>query len=119
MTTRCALAALALLVGVAGCATFDVQSDFSRRADFGRYLTFDWFPQPQTAEWDLLSQSPPLRDQVRTAVQRELSAKGVRLQPGEATDVLIAPRLMGKGNADDGSWGYGLGHWARGATSGG
>ncbi len=119
MTVGRAFAVLVLLMGLCGCAGVEVQSDFNRRCDFGKYRTFAWFEEPQTTGWDLLPRTAPLHDQVRAAVQRELSAKGIRLQTREAADFFIAPHLVAAAPVDDAAWGYGLGSWGHGAASGG
>ncbi len=114
-----ALAALTFFVGFGGCATVGVQTDFNAKADFGRYQTFDWFPQPAGDGHGGLPQNPSVRDQIREIAQRELSAKGLRYTPGGSADFFIAPRLTGKEKTDEASWGYGLGYWGHGAASGG
>jgi len=113
------LALLAFAAGFAGCATVDVQTDFSRNADFARYRTYDWFPQAQESGGTPLGQNPRMRNHIQAALERELSAKGLRLQPGGTTDFYVAYHLVGQEKVDGTSWGYGLGYWGHGSASGG
>ncbi len=119
MKIRRALASLAFVSALAGCATVDVQTDFNRKTEFSKYRTYDWFPQAQEAAGTSLFQNPRASDQIRAAVERELAAKGLRLQPAGRTDFYVAYHFIGQERVDETSWGYGLGHWGHGSASGG
>ncbi len=109
----------ALAVLAAGCATVDIQTDFNRNAPFPSYRTYDWLDQASSAAGLPLTQRPVVGERVRAAVDRELSAKGLRLQPGGGSDFLVAVYLVGHEKIDEATCGYSTGHWGHGSASGG
>jgi len=83
--TRPAPAAAALLLALAGCASApDVHTDFDRTADFAQYKTFG-FANPLGT--DRGGYQSIVSQHLKTATQRELEARGMRLD-------LNAPQLL-------------------------
>jgi hypothetical protein len=83
---RLALAAAALLLALAGCATApDVRTDFDRTADFTQYKTFG-FANPLGT--DRGGYQSIVSQHLKTATQRELEARGMRLD-NNAPQVLV------------------------------
>lgn len=72
----------ALLLGVSGCATSSrvgVTSDFDHSVNFRAYKTWSWFPtQPNDTEGGPAQGYQSFLDKrIRTAVEREMTAKGL------------------------------------------
>ena len=115
-----------LLVGVTSCATSSrvgVTSDFDHSVNFRTYKTWAWYPQQATdAEGGPARGYESFLDKrLQTAVERELSAKGLT-RVDKAPDLFVAysakveqkqqvsPYYNGLGNPY-----YGYGYYGRGA----
>lgn len=79
-----ALLILALIV-VGGCTQLDVYSDYDHDADFTRYQTYRWL------ERDKAEGIVPLYDKrIRTRVDEQLAAKGMRKIEDGDVDVIVS-----------------------------
>ena len=117
--TLCAAVALAAVVA---CAPLRVRVDYDREVDFSRYRTFDWLEPPPGAGAETSESANPfarnslLDKRVRTAVERELAARGFVKTDGEAGQavsfrvhyhVIIRERLAAYSTPDPAHhWGY-------------
>ncbi len=64
---------IALLLG---CATISVNYDYDKEYDFSTFKTYDWMATPQNVRTDEF-----LLKRVKSAVSRELTAKGITQAP--------------------------------------
>jgi len=106
-----------LLVACAACASVRVNVDFDPNEDFSTYQTFTWFPRPQKETGDYRIDNPLLDRRIRTAVERELAARGYRKVEDRAPDFYVAyhlqfeqkldVRTVNRGYYD--AWGYYVG----------
>jgi hypothetical protein len=87
------LARVMLMAGsvmvMASCASFPVHVAYAPSADFERYRTFDWMPQPShNPAADIV---PGFTDRLRGAIGQALARKGLRRAvPGQLSDLRIA-----------------------------
>jgi hypothetical protein len=124
---RAAIATLVALSGLSGCAA-SVRSDFDRETAFAYYNTFDWIAPPVRASEEEVQSDPDgpfsrnslLDKRIRTAVNRNLEARGFRyLEGGESNfrlnyHVTFSDKLVGSGS----EFGY-AGRYYRGGFSSG
>ena len=77
------------LLGVAGCATYTVNSDYDADFDFSALKTFNWTSdsQPETGEPRI--DNPLLNSKVRSAVNQTLASKGYEKVTSDAADFLV------------------------------
>ena len=103
--TRLGALTLAAALGVAGCSTTRVITDYDHAADFARYSSFEFMHSQEIA-------SPLLRTRIETAIARELARQGLRRLPGQP-DLWIAVhlRLDRQTQVDPAHFGYGWGSW--------
>ncbi|SNC76259.1 protein of unknown function [Hymenobacter gelipurpurascens] len=85
---------LALLLGVSSCAStarVGVTNDFDHSVNFRAYKTWSWYPeQPRDSEGGPAQGYESFLDKrIRTAVEREMSAKGLT-KVDKAPDVFVA-----------------------------
>lgn len=66
--------ALALTLGLAGCETLRVGSDYDRAANFSAYHSFTWLPRQ-----DYGVSNPLIVERAREAIQADLEQKGYTL----------------------------------------
>lgn len=85
------LAAMAVAVAAAGCATISVSSHVEPGLDLDPYQTFDWGPADALPIGDArLDQDPSFNDWVQGAVERGLALKGIALaESGAEPDLRI------------------------------
>ena len=78
-----------LILAFSGCSTLPVNTNYDSSANFTGLKTYDWMPDPQEViddprvDWELLS------SRIRTAADRELSAKDFIRQTSGSPDFLI------------------------------
>ncbi|MGI9592703.1 MAG: DUF4136 domain-containing protein [Myxococcota bacterium] len=106
-----------LLACVAACAGVSVNQDYDPSADFASYRSFDWFPGSRELAGGGQLEDPFLERRIRTAVGRELAAKGYVRAGGARPDfyvnyhVSVQQKLtssgmnVGYGVGSYGSWG--------------
>jgi hypothetical protein len=110
---------LLFMGGLTGCASMDVQTDFDRGADFGRYKTYGWFSRETRDPGAPAAGAGKTEARMRDAVERTMSERGIRREAGTPADFLIALHVIDEENREPESWDYRLGYWGRGADSGG
>jgi hypothetical protein len=87
MRLKIALISLALL---AGCSPFTVRYDYDARASYAAYKTYDWYAASRKAQGKSDGVQNPIMDRrVRANVERELAAKGLKMEKTGEPDVLV------------------------------
>ena len=69
-------AALLFMLLETSCSGLSVMSDYDRDYDFARQRTYRWARESRIDSSDVLSANPLLKHRVRSAIDRELSARG-------------------------------------------
>lgn len=121
MHLKTALFPLALAV-LAGCTPFSVKYDYDSHANYAAYKTYDWYAASKKAQGKSDGVENPIMDRrVRSAVERELSAKGFKIEKTGEPDFLVTyypayrrgtvytTTSMGGGWGWYRPWGYGVG----------
>jgi hypothetical protein len=95
--------ALVAVLGLGGCSTLEVSTDYDKNADFSKYSTFSLIPAKEI-------KSDLTRDRIEGAIATQLTAKGLKLAQGNA-NLLVAyhARLDKETQLDTTSFGYGWG----------
>jgi hypothetical protein len=95
--------ALALIAGLIGCATAQVNADWDANAQFSNYHTYAWIDTPQM---QAMQQATLFDRRLRGSVDEQLTAKGVRKADadGEA-DLLVVYHAGVKDKIDVQQWG--------------
>lgn len=84
------LSLLLLVIGVGGCATLEVSTDFDPQARFSGLETYRWVKKPQPPTGDPRIDDNSLLDaRVHSAVDRHLAARGYRLIAEGRPDFLV------------------------------
>ncbi len=79
-----------VLGAMAGCAPFTVKYDYDSHANYAAYKTYDWYAASSKAKGKSDGVENPIMDRrVRSAVEREMSAKGLKLEKTGEPDVLV------------------------------
>ncbi len=82
--------AVVLLGFLMACTPYSVHVDYDRAASYGSYKTFDWYEASKRAKAQARGSDNPIMDRrVRAAVERELAAKGYRMETQGETDFLV------------------------------
>jgi hypothetical protein len=95
---RPSLTPLILAVLFAGCSTVSYSSDFDTSVDFAKLTTYDWIPQSETSQVETLD-----AQRIRSAVDRELSRKGLRVV-AENPDFVVVFQLSTRTRTDVRDW---------------
>ena len=95
--------ALVAAVGLVGCSTLEVSTDYDKAADFSKYSTFKFLPSKEI-------KSDLVIDRIEGAITTQLTAKGLKLV-SENADLWVAyhARLDKQTQMDTTSYGYGWG----------
>lgn len=93
---------LVLAIALAGCTRFGVRTRHDPSADFTRLHTFAWLPLSEAQPADQRVLDHLIDERLRTAVARELRAKGLAPAVGAAPDVLLNYRLTSSPDSDRG-----------------
>jgi len=73
-----------------GCTPFTVTYDYDAQAHFEGFKTYDWYAASSRAKGRAAGVENPLMDRrVRSAVERELAAKGLRQEKTGEPDLLV------------------------------
>jgi hypothetical protein len=90
---RLAAPALLALLLAPACASVRVSVDYAEQEDFSTYRTFTWLPRPQERTGDYRIDNPLLDERIRSAVERNLAAKGYQQVVDRAPDFYVAYHL--------------------------
>jgi hypothetical protein len=95
---------LALMAGLIGCASAQVNTDWDGSTRFNNYHTYAWM---ETPNMQALQQGTLFDRPLRLAVEEQLTAKGLRKSSstGEA-DILLVYHAGAKDKIDVQQWGY-------------
>ncbi len=94
-----------------GCSSASVRTDYDRQGDFSRYSSYDWMAVPEKVR-NNPTNSSLMRKRVETAVNANLSAKGMRLDKS-SPDLLVTYHAGVKDRVDIDTWGYAYGRRGR------
>jgi len=86
------LTALVLLT-TASCTGISVMSDYDRDYDFTRSRTYAWVSGADADSADVLAENPLVTRRVRSAVDRELAARGFRDAGRSTPDLLLVAHV--------------------------
>lgn len=110
------------LMAIAGCSDMTVKSAYDPFASFPKSGTYAWMPGSLQLPDDPRVDRADVDRRIRSAVERELAAKGFKPVSQDAADILIAYHAALESKLDaaavnknywswgygpDGSWGYG------------
>ena len=88
-TWKPVLAALGVMLFVA-CARAQIKYDYDARAGYASFKTYDWMAAPKRAKEKAGKVDNPIMERrVKGAIERELSAKGFRLEATADPDFLV------------------------------
>lgn len=107
MKTKHVLSLLVMITGIWGCSTSMVKSDFDQEVDFSKFRSFDWLEQREKPEGSEPFTNSLLAKRIRRAVDRELTVKGFRKDPGGNPDFKVRYYVSVKDKIDIRSSGYG------------
>lgn len=96
-----------LIVLLFGCATTAVNYDYDKEYDFSSLKTYEWMTMPQNVRAEEF-----LMKRVKSALSRELSAKGITQDP-DNPDFLVALHGSREGKVQVTDWGYSYGPFGR------
>ncbi len=84
---------LCLAIGLGGCNTFSVRTDYDDEADFATLTSFAWVDPPDDAQASPFADNGLLRKRVRQAGAEVLNAKGYREAEEADADFLVTFRV--------------------------
>ena len=104
------------LVGLTGCQSISVSTDWDTSRDFSGYQSYAWLPEPPNEPPESARLHNALIDsRVRKAVNSQLAAKGFRYSSIEGADLLFTYYLGLESKIDVNtiytSYGYGYRGW--------
>jgi hypothetical protein len=92
MQTRFWIIPIIALLTLAGCSSYSVVSDYDRSIPFGNYKTYRWSDEGSAGiSDDILARNPLIYKHIRSAVDRELAARGFVLKSSGPVDFTVAP----------------------------
>ena len=78
------------LILLVACSPVQIRYDYDARANYASFKTFDWMAAPKRAKQKAGEVENPLMDRrVKGAIERELTAKGFKLEPSGDPDFLV------------------------------
>ena len=100
---------LALFATLAGCASARVSTDWDRSTRFDAYLTYAWMDTPRM---QAMQQTTLFDRRLRTAVEGQLAAKGLRKSEAAGRpDILLVYHAGVQDKVDVQQWGYAGRRW--------
>lgn len=103
--------ALAVMVGLAGCSTVQIDTQYQRGADFSKFRSFAWNPVGPGPEQASAARDPAVRQFVLATLERQLLARGlVRAAPGATPDFYVAVHGWARDRIQVRQYGYAYGH---------
>jgi hypothetical protein len=94
--------------GLMSCSSISIRTDYDRGADFTKYKTLKWMPNPEKRV-SRVRQNSLLDKRIHRAVEDELKGKGYRFVQGGKTDALIVCHIGVRNKVDIDRYGY----WGR------
>jgi hypothetical protein len=92
MRTRFWIFPMIALLTLAGCSNYRVVSDYDRSIPFERYKTYRWSSEGSAGiDDDILARNPFIYKHIKSAVDRELAAKGFVLKASGPVDFTVMP----------------------------
>ena len=92
MRTRFWIFPLIALLTLAGCSNYRVVSDYDRSIPFEHYKTYRWSSEGSAGiSDDILARNPFVYKHIKSAVDRELAAKGFVLKASRPVDFTVSP----------------------------
>lgn len=92
MRTRYWIFSMIALLTLAGCSSYTVVSDYDRSMPFGHYKTYRWSGEGSAGiSDDILARNPLIFKHIKSAVDRELAAKGFVLKESGPVDFTVSP----------------------------
>lgn len=86
---KTAFAALGVLL-LAGCTRAQIKYDFDARANYASFKTFDWMAAPKRAKEKAgKADNQIMERRVKSAIERELIARGFTVEPAADPDFLV------------------------------
>jgi hypothetical protein len=98
--------AVAVAAAALACAHANVSTEFDPKADYARYRTWAWIPQAPGEEEAPAVRDPAVAAFIRSAVERELPARGLAPANGAAPDLLVAFHGVARDRVEVASYGY-------------
>jgi hypothetical protein len=89
MRWRSSAYGILLVVSVVGCTSPKVGYDYDRSANFSRYHTYAWVSGGQKATGDRRLDSSLVDARIRSAIDKELRAKGYQASSNGGSDFLV------------------------------
>jgi Domain of unknown function (DUF4136) len=103
--------AVALAVALTGCSTVQIDTQYKRDVDFGKYRAFAWNPVEPGPEQSQEARNPAIRQFVLGTIELQLSARGFQLAaPGTTPDFLIAVHGWSRDRIEVRQYGYAYGY---------
>ena len=95
---------LALIAGLVGCATAQVNTDWDANAQFTNYHTYAWMDTPHM---QAMQQATLFDRRLRGSVEEQLTAEGLRkADTNDEADLLLVYHTGVKDKIDVQQWGY-------------
>lgn len=76
------------IIGLWGCASVSVKTDYDRSVDFRKFKAYTW-DSDQQIPGDVLARDPLLRKRIKTAVDQQLQLRGFELRPSGKVDFIV------------------------------
>ena len=103
--------ALALVFGLAGCSTVQIDTQYKPGTDYKKYRTFAWNPIEPGPEQATEARDPAVRQLVFSTIEKRLIDRGFRKAAPEATpDFFIAVHGWSRDKIDVKQYGYVYGY---------
>jgi hypothetical protein len=121
MARRSLALAASLAVGLAGCSTVQIATEYKQGVDHKKYKTFAWNPVEPGPEQATDARDPAVRRVVFKAIESELARIGIKKAAPDATpDFFIAVHGWSRDKIDVKQYGYVYGYTGYGmyATGG-
>jgi hypothetical protein len=100
------LLAVLMLIGICGCASISVTTDYDQEIDFAQYKTFDWIKQKPKVPPRRRIDATLLDKRIKDAVEAELAFKGYERARQSKPDFLIAYHIGAENKVDVSTYGY-------------
>ena len=99
--------AIAAAAAVLACSHATVQTEFDPKAEYARYRTWAFISEPPGPEQAPAVQNPAVLALIRSAVGRELAAKGLAFASDAGPDLLVAVHGFARDRIQVNTYGYG------------